>query len=93
MLHLLLLIVLMIQNLGPHITSLKNQVLLNFYCDDANNRAAVHHRQRGGVVARGTLLPAHLRPLHRGHGLQLQHRGVGKGKAAGPCILGSGSFY
>ena len=52
---------------------------------------AVHHRQRDRVVARGALLPAHLRPLHRRHGIQRQHRGGRQGKAPRPRILGSGS--
>ena len=52
---------------------------------------AVHHRQRDRVVARGALLPAHLRPLHRRHGLQRKHRGGRQGKAPRPRILGSGS--
>ena len=54
--------------------------------------SAVHHRQRDRVVARGALFPAHLRPLHRRHGIQRQHRGGRQGEAPRPRILGSGSY-
>ncbi len=45
-----------------------------------HRRPALHHRQRGRLLARGALLPHIIRRVLRRHGIQQQDRGFRKGK-------------